>query len=287
MIIDLSNFLSSFPYAASTKRTYQDILSCIFARSQDPANMTASELLEILDQSRWGNARKCVALAAAQKYLAWKYGQSHPALGAKLKRLRGKPQRALSPDVALKLLASFDTYIPKGARDLAICVLALDTGLRASELCRLQLSDTDLDHRVLQVVVKGGKWAAAVFSIQTAEHIRRWLHYRQTAKGQGFLFTNTFTGEGLTPEGLNQIVRQWGLKIGIKLSPHDLRRSFATLATELMGAPERILMEGGRWSNSDMIQRYTRTLKLEAMRKYLPVSGLLGESPIETVRQKK
>jgi len=77
---------------------------------------------------------------------------------------------------------------------------------------------------------------------------------------------------------LNQIVRQWGIAIGIKLSPHDLRRSFATLATELMGAPERILMEGGRWSNSEMIQRYTRTLKLEAMRKYLPVSGLMGES---------
>jgi len=77
---------------------------------------------------------------------------------------------------------------------------------------------------------------------------------------------------------LNQIVRQWGIVIGIKLSPHDLRRSFAMLATELMGAPERILMEGGRWSNSEMIQRYTRTLKLDAMRRYLPMSGLLGDS---------
>ena len=240
--------------------------------------MTASELLEIIQNSGWGNSRQCVALAAVQKFLAWKYGHAHPALAAKLKRVRGKPQRALTPEVALKLLASFDPYTGKGSRDLAICVLALDTGLRASELCRLQLSDTDLDRRVLQVVVKGGQWAAAVFSAQTAEHILRWLNYRKAAPGSGFLFTNTFTGKGLTPEGLNQIVRQWGLVIGIKLSPHDLRRSFAMLATELMGAPERILMEGGRWSNSDMIQRYTRTLKLEAMRKYLPVSGLLGES---------
>jgi len=279
MNIDLANFLACFPYAPSTRRTYADILSRIFDGSQDPSKMRASELLEILNESGWENSRQCVALAAAQKYLAWKYGSGHPALAAKLKRLRGKPQRALTPEVALKLLASFDPYRPKGARDLAICVLALDTGLRASELCRLQRSDTDLDHRVLQVIVKGGKWAAAVFSTQTAAHITRWLHYRKTAKGQDFLFTNTFTGEGLTPEGLNQIVRQWGIAIGIKLSPHDLRRSFAMLATELMGAPERILMEGGRWSNSDMIQRYTRTLKLEAMRKYLPVAGLLGESP--------
>jgi len=279
MDLDLSNFLASFPYAVSTQRTYRDILSRIFARSQDLANMTAPNLLEILNESKWGNSRQCVALAAVQKFIAWKYGQSHPALAAKLKRVRGKPQRALTPEVALKLLASFDPYHSKGARDLAICTLALDTGLRASELCRLQLADTDLDRRVLQVIIKGGQWAAAVFSAQTAEHIRRWLNYRKAAKGSGFLFTNTFTGKGLTPEGLNQIVRQWGLVIGIKLSPHDLRRSFAMLATELMGAPERILMEGGRWSNSDMIQRYTRTLKLEAMRKYLPVSGLLGEGP--------
>jgi len=27
-----------------------------------------------------------------------------------------------------------------------------------------------------------------------------------------------------------------------------------------------------------MIHRYTRTLQLESMRKYLPISGLLGES---------
>src|SRR3990172_3160225 len=273
---DLSNFLASFPYAESTRRTYLDILSRIFAMSQDIANMSAPNLLKILNESGWGNSRQCVALAAIQKFLTWKYGQAHPALAAKIKRFRGKPQRALTPEVALKLLASFDPYTSKGARDLAICTLALDTGLRASELCRLQLSDTDLDRRVLQVVVKGGQWAAAVFSAQTAEHIRRWLNYRKPTKGQGFLFANTFTGKGITPEGLNQIVRQWGLHIGIKLSPHDLRRSFAMLATELMGAPERILMEGGRWSNSDMIQRYTRTLKLEAMRKYLPVSGLLG-----------
>jgi integrase len=283
MNIDLADFLASFPYAASTRRTYADILSRIFTGSQEPEKMTASELLELLNQSGWGNARQCVALAATQKFLAWKYGQSHPALTAKLKRLRGKPQRALTPKVALKLLASFDTYTAKGARDLGICALALDTGLRASELCRLLLADTDLDHRVLQVIVKGGKWAAAVFSTHTAEHIQRWLHYRKPAKGQGFLFTNTFTGEGLTPEGLNQIVRQWGIAIDIKLSPHDLRRSFATIATELMGAPERILMEGGRWSNSEMIQRYTRTLKLESMRKYLPVAGLLGETPEEGI----
>ncbi len=275
---DLENFLASFPYSEATRRTYRDILRRIFARSQDLAKMTASELIEILKQSEWGNARQCVALAATQKFLGWKYGQEHPALTAKLKRIVGKPQRALDKETALKLLASFNTYASKGARDLAICSLALDTGLRESELCRLQLTDTDLEHRVLQVIVKGGHWEAAIFSEQTAAHIERWLHFRLPVEGQGYLFTHVQTGEGLTPEGLYTIVEEWGRKLGIKLSPHDLRRTFAVIST-LNGASERSLMEMGRWKSSGMIKRYTRTLKLELLRKYLPMDGLIEKDP--------
>ena len=281
-IDDVSDFLASHPYSDSTIRTYRDILSRLFSGSQDPEKMTASELLIILKQSGWGNSRQCVALAATQKYLSWKYGHSHPALTAKLKRIQGKPQRALDPETALKLLASFDPYIPKGARDLAICSLALDTGLRESELCRIQLADTDLEHRVLQVIIKGGQWQAAVFGKSTAAYIDRWLHYRKIADGKNFLFTHTKTGAGLTPEGLYSIVREWGWKIGIILSPHDLRRSMAVMGL-LNGASERSLMEMGRWKSSDMIKRYTRTLRLEQIRKYLVVDNLLGEDPGEEV----
>lgn len=269
-------FLSSFPYAETTKRTYLDVLTRLVGHFADPALITATDLLEFLKQSGWGNARQCVALAASQKYISWKYGHDHPALSAKLKRIVGKPQRALDADTALRLLASFNPHRAKGARDLAICALALDTGLRESELCRLQQADVDIEHHVLQVIVKGGQWAAAVFSEETAAHIQHWKAYRKIADGQGFLFTNTFTGKGITPEGLQSIVREWGKKIGIKLSPHDLRRSFAVLAT-INGAPERTLMAGGRWQSSMMITRYTRTLKLEAMRQFLPMSNLKND----------
>jgi integrase len=271
----LENFLASaHAYAETTKRTYRDVIPRILDQVEDPASLTAAELLRLLDQSGWGNARQCVALAAVQRYLAWRYGASHPARSARLKRAQGKMQRALDPDTATKLLASFDPYIPKGARDLAICSLALDTGLRVSELCRLQLADTDLDRRTLQVVVKGGQWKSAIFGAGTAANIDRWLHYRRVADGQGFLFTHIKTGQGLTPEGLYMIVKQWGLSIGIQLSPHDLRRSMAVMAW-INGASDRTLMEMGRWSSPQMIARYTRTLRLEQVRKYLPVDQLL------------
>ena len=156
--MDIENFLASFPYAASTRRTYESILCRLrLDLSQELSSLSAAELLKFVEKSEWGNARRCLALACCQKYLGWRYGQLHPALHAKLKRITGKPQRALTPVQALELLASFDPYTAKGARDLAICALALDTGLRASELCRLQLADTDLDRCVLQVICKGSQ----------------------------------------------------------------------------------------------------------------------------------
>jgi integrase len=269
----IDNFLSSFPYAASTKRTYTDILSHFAVEVSNPQTITAGELLAWINKPTWGTSRQCVALAAAQKYIAWKYGHVHPALSAKLKRSTGKPQRALGPETALELLASFDPHTAKGARDLAICAVALDTGLRVSELCRLQQAYVDTEKCNLQVIVKGGQWEAAVFTPETAAHIEHWKRFRENLNARGALFINTYTGAGLKPNGLGNIVKTWGQKIGIKLSPHDLRRSFAVLSTE-NGAPERVLMAGGRWSSSQMVNRYTRTLKLEAMRKYLPMSKL-------------
>lgn len=272
----VSEFLAENAYAPSTERTYRDILSRLL--SEFPSlDLTSADLLSFLSRQGWGDARQCLGLAACRKFIGWQCGQNHPALSARKKRTVGKPQRALDAGTAARLLALFDRHSPKGARDLAIASLALDTGLRCSELCRLQNADTDTEHGVLQVLVKGGQWKAAVFSIDTAAAIQHWCEFRKTLRPQGFLFVNTVPGKrqgrGLTPEGLFSIVETWGLQLGIKLSPHDFRRSFATLAT-LNGAPERVLMEGGRWNHSEMIQRYTRTLRLEAMRAYLPVPKL-------------
>jgi len=273
MYTDIDEFLSADTYAETTKLTYSKILIKIF--DQVTANLTASELLKILKQTGWGNSRQCVALACTQKYLAWKYGRQHPALTAKLKRETGKPQRALTEAQALELLASFDTSTSTGARDLAICSLALDTGLRCNELCTVTQANTDLEHCTLQVVVKGGQWRAAVFSPETAAHIQRWKWFRERIPGLNTLFNRVRTGRALVPEELNRIVSGWGKSIGIQLSPHDLRRSFACLSTTLTQTPERILMEGGRWANSEMINRYTRTLKLEAMRSHLIIPKLI------------
>lgn len=270
---DVREFLASHRFAEETKKKYSRALTLL-----DPLTnldqLSAADVLALIDNPAWGNSQRSVTLYAIRKFLRWKFGSGHPALSAKIKRIPPRPQRALDLAQAAQLLASFNTQTAKGSRDLAIAALALDTGLRCSELCHLQLADVDLEHRSLQVIVKGGQWKAAVFSEQTAAIIQSWLAWRKPADGIGNLFVSIRPGRPLTREGLQCIVAKWGESLDIKLSPHDLRRSFATLAT-LYGAPSRTVQLAGRWSSITLVERYTQTLNQRSIEPYLPVKNLL------------
>jgi integrase/recombinase XerD len=171
----------------------------------------------------------------------------------------------------LELLASFDRSTVKGCRDLALAAIFLDTGLRLAEVCHLRTADVDLSARTLQVVVKGGQWGVGVFSPQTAQYVSDWLAVRPA--GVETLFVSTRTGRALTREGLQTTVKRWGQVIGIKLSPHDFRRTFATLST-IFGAPSRVIQAAGRWSSLEMVEHYTAGIQADEIRAYLPMSKL-------------
>lgn len=270
---DVERFLASHPYSAATRETYRRVLlALVDAPGLD--GVGAAWLVEwVQSHARWGNSQQYVALNACRKFLGWRFGMAHPALSARIKRVKPRRQRVLTAGRALDLLACFDRSTPKGLRDLAIAALGLDTGLRASELCHLQMADVDLDARTLQVVVKGGQWGVGVFSPETAQYIREWITVRSAKPGVEELFTSTRGGTAITRCGLTCIVRKWGQAIGVKLSPHDLRRSFATLST-IFGAPSRVVQVAGRWSDIAMVERYTQGIDPAEITPYLPVSQL-------------
>lgn len=278
----IQNFLSSHPYAETTKRTYADILSN-FLQRENPATITAGGLIKYVQSNGWGNARQCLALACITTYLRFNFGATHPALQAKIKRTVGKLQRAITQDQLDTLLATFNRFTPKGARDLAIAAILVQTGFRCSEICRLKQEDVDTERGLAQVIVKGGNWEIGIFKPDTAAHLEWWKTFREKLSPQhGYLFVSlktNYTGHGLTPEGLNRIVGEWGKAIGIPLSPHDFRRSFATITSE-NGGPDGLIMDGGRWHDQKVFNRYTRTRRLDALRKFLP-STTLEESVLK------
>lgn len=275
MNIEIEEFLASHRYAESTKKKYRYLLPRLLT-IPDLQKLSAAGILLLINKPEWGNTQQAFTLYSYQKFLRWKYGSTHPALNAKIKRIKPKPRRSLNPAKALQLLACFDTYTPIGARDLAIAAYGLDTGFRREELCNTLLSDIDFSTNTAIALCKGGQWKYGAFSAETAHLIQNWLTVRKPAPGVDNLFVSTRGGHALTGDGMGSIFKSWSVKLGFKVSPHDLRSSFATLAT-FYKAPSRTVQVAGRWESIEMVEHYTGNLQLEFIRPYLPIKNLLKE----------
>ncbi len=199
-----------------------------------------------------------MATCAMRSFFGWVSGKKSVALGLSVRRVKSRKQRSLTFEQLGAVLASCDTSAPLGKRNVALVALMVDTGLRASEVCRLRLVDLDLAGHCFRVVIKGGEEEAGIFTPETAALLATWLAVRGEC-ALATVFTSVAAGKvahSLTPCGLRCVFRNLGASAGLtKFSPHDLRRTFATLATE-RGVPSRLVQEGGRWSN---IQRWSAT----------------------------
>jgi len=278
---DITDFINSKPYSQCTIESYTRLITRAFNELGDLKTITADGLRQWLNKPDWGDNHRWVAYCAIRSFLRWRYGDYHPALRLKIKRRETPPQRFLNDDSVKKLMESFNTSTPKGKRDLAIFCVLLDTGLRCSEVCNLEIKHLDLDNCHLSVIIKGGKWGNATFSPYTRQVLISWLAERKRFVEKSFRYVfcsiggNT-PGRKLTRDGLKTIMHGWAKHAGIaKLSPHDLRRTFAIMATR-NGAPSRIVQIAGRWSSIEMVERYTRGLTMDDIKPYLPVTHILG-----------
>ena len=279
----LDDFFATHSWSAATETSYRRVLTLFLEDVADTSTLTAIEFKRWLEgHESWGENMRWMAYVAVRNYLRWRHGDLHPALRYRFQRReRGKPQRTLSPEQITRLLASLpDT--PIGKRNRALILLMLDTGLRASEVCRLEMRFLDLEARRLSVLAKGGKWRTCIFGEPTEEALRAWLEVREASEGTQTVFVSIGgkkPGTSLTPSGLKIIFRKLGKQAGIGLiSPHDFRRTFATLAIRA-GAPSRLVQLAGGWEGLDMVERYTRALTIEDFQQYLPSESIIPRKP--------
>lgn len=246
---------------------------------QSPDTITYQHCLAYLSERRGAglSANACRRIVwAIRSWLEFELGPDHPAANLAPPRAHRRRQRCLSAEQLAAVLASCDTATPTGTRDLAPGALMADTGLRSAEVCRLRLADIDMTGLRLSVEVKGGNDGAGVYSPLTAQYLARWLDVRAALAHCPAVFCNLHHGTQLTTSGLRVIMRRIGRAAGLAaLSPHDLRRTMATLAT-LAGAPTRVTQVGGRWSSVAMVETYTASLAVDSFRRYSPVESAIG-----------
>lgn len=152
-----------------------------------------------------------------------------------------------------------------GPRELAIVSVALDAGLRISELASLQVADVCLDNlraRRILVTGKGGKTRAVVIGVSTARALQKYLAWR--AKQPGADLPDLWLGARgrLTVSGLDRLIRLAGNRAGLSVNPHLLRHSWAHHFRLNGGQTDNLVYLAG-WSGPAMALRYGQSAAAE------------------------
>jgi len=122
---------------------------------------------------------------------------------------------------------------PEALRDDAMLEVLYATGLRVSELVRLDLETVNLPVGFLRAMGKGSKQRVVPLGAVAVRKLRRYLEGGRPqllkVRTSNRLFV-TRSGGGMTRQGFWKILRRYALAAGIQrpISPHMLRHSFAT-----------------------------------------------------------
>lgn len=111
-------------------------------------------------------------------------------------------------------------------RNLALFLFMLDSGIRVEECSNTQLSDVDLKSgRVFIRSGKGEKDRITFVSETTLKYLKQYIRLLPATGSE--LWVGQFGP--LTSQGIQMIFKRLSREIGIQVSPHKIRRSFAVM----------------------------------------------------------
>jgi integrase/recombinase XerD len=244
------------------------------------------ERMHFRENSRSGKQRKRASLRSLFRYLVKTGALDRDPMeeyeDASLKsRNRQKMPVFLTREEALRLIRAVDSYHRgKGtrspdwmeARDLAIIMMFLSTGMRVSELVGLNLNSIQADGENWRVIVigKGGKERMLMLNKKAADALRQYLALRPASDippdHRDALFLNKLRRR-ISRKGVTEIVRKMVREAGLPpkaaaISPHKLRHTLATLLL-MNGENIRVVQEILGHSSIQTTQIYTHVINTE------------------------
>jgi integrase/recombinase XerD len=152
-----------------------------------------------------------------------------------------------------------NTYArPTAARDRAVVLVLLDTGIRASELGDLSVDHTDLKNRRILVQGKGTKQRIIPISPPTAQAIWRYLAQRPVPRRNTNRLFLTVDGGPLNRDSLRLLIKRLGRRAGVlHAHPHRFRHTFAIQFLR-NGGNGYVLQSLLGHSTMDMVQTYLK-----------------------------
>lgn len=216
-----------------------------FAQFLDAEGISDFELVDLGVVSQWlqslaarglsprSAARHLSALRGLMRFLVHEeHLKTDPSRLAARARLGRRLPRPLSVEQMEQLLDAPDATSPRGLRDRAMLSLMYASGLRVSELLRLELRDVDLSRGVLAAYGKGGKRRLVPLGEVALQHLEAHLAAQPAARKVEAvrLVFHSPRGKPWTRQMVWKLVSRCARGAGIpgNVHPHRLRHSFAT-----------------------------------------------------------
>lgn len=193
---------------------------------------------------------------------------------------RNIPENLVMPKVTIKVIDSFSPQQIRAffaacekessplliVRNKAILAVLIDTGIRAAELCTLQLKNVHLTARegYIKVLGKGDKEREIPLGAKARQLLHKWLSQYRHRLGSDYqeVFLN-YRGEKLTVSGLDQMIYELADRAsitGVRCSAHTFRHTFA-LNFLMQGGDVYVLSRLMGHSSVQTTEIYVRAMK--------------------------
>jgi integrase/recombinase XerC len=232
-----------------TCTSYGHDLDALFTRLDGtaPERVTPQDVRHVIARMRTaglGPRSTARMLSAWRGYFAWMVRHhglaADPCAGLRAPKAERSLPKALSPDLATRLLDEVSPADPLEIRDRAMFELLYSSGLRLAELHGLDLDRGRgaVRERELTVTGKGGKTRVVPVGSRAAEAIDAWIVARASlaAVDEPALFVAR-NGARISMRMIQTRLDRWALRsgAGAKVHPHVLRHSFATHVLQSSG----------------------------------------------------
>jgi integrase/recombinase XerC len=231
-------------------------------------------------------ARKLSAIRSFYRYMV-REGilAANPVEKTSSPKLDKRLPEFLTLDEVERLLTAPDLSKPQGQRDRALLELLYASGLRVSELVRLDVGEVDLDSGEIRVWGKGSKERVVLMGKPASEAVNNYLEQGRPKllgeKKGNALFINRY-GQRIPERRVQKMLEGYAKKAGIekRVHPHMLRHTFATHLLD-GGADLRVVQELLGHAQLSSTQIYTHVTKSQAKKVYLSAHPLAKEKKDE------
>ena len=219
------------------KRDVQDFQKFLEGKGEKPTPDSIRAYLFSMSEKKLSERTQARRLSALKHFFKFALERdltdSDPTQGVEMPKLPKTLPKALSLQ-EMQALLNYDreSKTPDTLRQRAIIEVLYSTGIRVTELATLKMGDLEAEPTPsLRVTGKGDKQRLVPISPKAFETVKLYME-KARPKFDGtnqskWLFPSR-QGRPLTRQRLFQIVRSAGEQVGIELSPHQLRHTFAT-----------------------------------------------------------